>query len=846
MPQRRTAGDATMAVGYAAAYIGTAWLLASSAFPSGFTPWYPPAGLTLAYLLLARPGGAPVVVALGVRLLNTAVVFPDAWKDEPDAVVLRGLAITGCYAIAAAVLRKAALHDARLRELGWFVLVGVIGAPLVAALSVATVEVLMLDSSAADAFDAAFTFWVGDAVAVVAIVPAALLLAASLRGALPRAGLPRSRSGRLETAAQAAALILVPIVATTLSGNDGETAYLALTVIPAVWVASRRDLVLAASGLLVLTATLSTVAMLRLDDDVAVAELQAVLLATSLAGLYIAASNRTQDVALTALADSEARLRSVIDSAPDLVVRFDADGVVRFASDPPWLDDAGGTAAVVDDLRQRWGSAITSMGGDGAVRAIEWEHRADGGEVRTYGARLAPERRADGSLRGVVAVITDLTPQRRAEAQREEARRRDPLTGLTNRAALCDVLATLDPATVAQRLAIAVIDLDRFGTVNDALGHETGDEVLREAAERLLAASPDALVVARSGANEFTVALLVADDEPDLATLAQHLADAVATADRDRPSRHLTASAGAAMGGTNGTSALEILRDAETAMHAAKEAGRDRVTVFDADRRSHTAERRAAEQLLRRRLDERDILVHYHPVVDLRTGALQAVEALVRLCDERGEIMMPDRFIGVAEDTGLDVELGALVLEQVLAQLAAWPASTLVANVNVTARQLTRPGFAAEVVTACHAAGVAPERLCLELTETLVMTDPEAAISTLAELRVAGVSAVLDDFGTGYSSIAYLSRLPVTGLKIDKSFVDGLPGDEASRAVVGLVTGLGPALHLAVIAEGIERQDQAAALLRLGCSSGQGFLYGRPAGPEEIAQLLASRSVAAS
>ena len=671
MGQQRT--RAVLALAYAVAYVASAAALESSAFPSGFSPWYPPAGLTLAYLVLAGPSPATGLVALAVRYANTAIVFPDAWRDEPEAVLLRGLAITACYLAAAWLLRRVRMRAPGLRELGWFALVGVAGAPLAAAAAVAVVEVLVLDAAAADAFDAATTFWVGDAVAVVAIVPASLLIAASRHGWVSAPRLPSSGGGRLETFAQAAALVVIPVVAVAISRNEGDSAYLVLAVVPAVWVAVRRDLVLAVVGLLLLTGSLATSAALVLEDDVAVAELQAVLLAASLAGLYVAAANHSQDLALGDLLESEARYRSLVGSAPDLVVRLDTSGAVLFASEPAWLADAGGVDAVVGELRSRWGVVAGVLTGGAAVRALEWDQERDG-VVRSFGARVGPELRADGSARSVIAVITDLTPQRLVEAERVQ-------------------------------------------------------------------------------------------------------------------------------------------------------------------QQSRSVERQAAEDLLRRRLADGQVTIAYQPVVDLGTGALHAVEALARLRDADGTLVLPGRFVPVAEATGLDVELGTLVLDGVLQQLAAWGRPTLTAHVNVTARQLTRRGFARDVLDSCRRAGVAPEQLCLELTETMAMADPEAAIAALTDLRRGGVGAALDDFGTGYSSIAHLSRLPVTVLKIDRSFVMGLPDDVTSRAVIGLVVGLGASLGLEVVAEGVEREAEADALRDLGCRLAQGFLFAQP-GPAEVLERM--------
>lgn len=826
-------GAVLLTVGYAAAYVGSAWVLSSSVVTTGFSPWYPPAGLTLAYLTLGPRGPWAPLVAVGVRLLNTWVVFPEVWDDEPDGVVLRAVVITAAYAGAGMILRRARLELTGRRELVWFAVVAVAGAPGLAAVGVALVGVGLEGASAARAFDAAATFWVGDAVAVVAIVPPALVLSAARRGVLPPRRLPTSRASRDEAIAQAAVLIVVPVLAVALSRGLGESLYLGLALVPAVWVAVQRDLMRAVVGLFVLTGSLATAASLTMDHEGSLADLQAVLLAASLTGLYLAATNHSRDLTLAELTESEDRYRSVVASAPDLVLRLDADGGVRFASDPTWLAEAGGVDAVVADLRARWSTVVTTLLDGSGVRSLEWERRA-GDEVRAFAARLAPERRADGAVAGVVAVVTDLTPQRRVEREREEALRRDRLTGLANRAALVDHLRALDPATVEAHLAVLVVDLDRFESVNATLGHEVGDAVLRRVAGLLVAEVPDALVVARLAGNEFAVAVLADDESAAVRAGERILAQLRTELAVDGGTRPVTGSIGVAVGARTGGSALDVFADAEAAMQAAKENGRDRLTLFDVDRRSRASDRRAAEALLRRCLAERQVVVHYQPIVDLGTGARWAVEALARLRDDDGTLLMPDRFIDVAEHLGLDEALGSLVLDTALAELAAAADPRLEVHVNVTPRQLAAPGFAAAVLAACAAAGVAPERLCLELTETLVMADPEAAIATLARLQEGGVRAMLDDFGTGYSSIAHLGRLPLRGVKVDRSFVDRLPDDPAAQAVIRMIVELATSLDLAVVAEGVEVEAQARCLQELGCRMAQGYLVGRPGPLDEV------------
>ena len=821
---------------FVAAYVVLAKATDGLALENGFTPWYPPAGLTMAYLLLVGPKGFPV--ALVARWINTWVVFPDAWRDEPDGVNVRGIAIVGIYTLAAMILRRVGLRRARLRELGWFASVGVIAAPLLAAFAVAAVDLVLEGGDASRAFDSAWTFWVGDAVAVATIVPAVLLVTASLAGAVTPPRLPAEGVYRAEILLQSLALIVAPVLALAIAQQNESTGFLVLTIVPVVWVALRRDLVLAAVGLLVLNASLSIGAAAVLGASTELSELQAVMLAASLAGLYIAAVTHTQEMALADLIDSEERYRSLLSAAPDLVARFDRQGLCTSTSTPFWLAEGDRAAAVVASLQWSWPGAGQAVLADGEPRSIELEVPDEDGPLHLL-ARLVAEQLADGSRNGVVAVVSDLTPQRQALALLDHERRHDALTGLANRARFLHELEEM--VVTGAPVALAVVDVDGFVAINEMFGSDRGDTVLRDVGNRLRHVAGPGAALGRLGADQFALASTL--DEG----LAGGLGTELVRAMRIRvvegaQTVFLTGSVG--MATATGSDPRALLRDADTAMHAAKEGGRDRFVLFDAERRSASLDRRGTLSLLRGCLDRQELVVHYQPIVDLETGAAHGLEALVRLPAPDGEgLLFPASFLHLAEDTGLDVELGALVLDAALGQLHALNAlpevPNLVMSVNVTARQLALPGFVPHVQAACDRHGVDPSCLRLELTETLVMADPDAAIAALQELREMGVSAALDDFGVGYSSMVYLQRLPVDVLKIDRAFVSGLPEDTDDRAIVSLMVGLARALDLSVTAEGIETEGQRLALLELGCTVGQGYLFARP-GPVDPRSLARS------
>jgi diguanylate cyclase (GGDEF)-like protein len=829
--ERISASAALRPLAFIAVYVALAKATESLTLDSGFSPWYPPAGLVLAYLLVLGPRAAPTVLA--ARWINTLVVFPDAWRDEPDGVVVRGIAIVAIYTLAAWLLRRVGLHRARLRELGWFAAVGVIGAPLVASFAVALVDIVLEGGAAGDAFEAAWTFWVGDAVAVATIVPAVLLVVASLAGRVRAPRMPQSPTERLEAFLQSVALIVAPVLALSIADRNQSTGFLVFAIVPVIWVALRRDLVLAAVGLLVLNVALSIVAGITLGASADLSELQAVMLATALAGLYIAAVTHTQEMAVADLLDSEERYRSLLEAAPDLVARLDLDGTCTAASEPAWVAEVGGSDAVIEALKRTTLGAGRAVLLDANPRTVELDLPTPGGP-RHLLARLVAEHRADGSVGGAVAVVSDLTDHRRALDLLDHERRHDPLTGLANRARF---LAELDDLAVhGGRISLTILDLDGFLAVNELFGSERGDAVLREVADRLRRVVGSSAAIGRLGADQFAVACYT--DEVTSSVLGRDLVQAmrIRVAEGDQ-ALYLTGSAGMAV--ADDPDPPVLLRDADNALHAAKDGGRDQVVVVDEARRAATLDRQGSMAQLRRCLAAQDVVVHYQPIVDLSSGTVQGLEALVRLPAPDGVgLLYPASFLSLAEETGLDVELGALVLDRAVAQLSAVHEDPALAEVrmsiNVTARQLAQPGFVHLVLAACTRHHVEPAFIRLELTETLVMADPVAATTALRELRALGISAALDDFGVGYSSMVYLQRLPVDVLKIDRAFVSGLPGDADDRSIVSLMVGLADALGLDVTAEGIETEAQRVALLELGCRVGQGYLFARPAPIEDL------------
>ena len=462
---------------------------------------------------------------------------------------------------------------------------------------------------------------------------------------------------------------------------------------------------------------------------------------------------------------------------------------------------------------------------------------ADGG-VRHMEIHAWIFRGPTGEPLGSTGTLTDVTERRIAEAELERRATHDALTGLPNRTLLCTRIA--DAVDRSRRLpdnvALLFLDLDRFKLVNDSLGHDAGDEVLRAVADRLRRSVRPTDLVGRFGGDEFAV-LAEGLDRAGARTLAHRVRAAVGAplvvGDHELA---LTASVGVRAvrpGDSLDTDAEEaakiLLRDADSAMYEAKEAGRDRTEVFDTGTRARVVARLDIETLLRKALDHDGLLLHYQPQIDLRTGAVVGLEALLRWDHPVTGVLAPDEFIAVAEDSGLIVPIGRWVLEQVCVAIADRRARGVALPriaVNVSARQLAS-GLVADVAAVLQHTGAPPDGLCLELTESALLTDSELALASMSALTDLGVALSLDDFGTGFSSLSYLQRLPLRQIKIDRSFVARLDRPEG-RAIVTAIIGLADALGIATIAEGVERPSDAAMLDELGCRVAQGYWLGRP------------------
>jgi diguanylate cyclase (GGDEF)-like protein len=422
--------------------------------------------------------------------------------------------------------------------------------------------------------------------------------------------------------------------------------------------------------------------------------------------------------------------------------------------------------------------------------------------------------------------------------------RHDGLTGLPNRAALFayldDALANIEPAS---KVAVLFVDLDGLKTLNDTLGHDRADQMIRQIGQRLSAAVRTDELVGRFGGDEFVVIAQHVADDQEAAGLGFRLLDAISKPLLDIESTVVTASVGIAMVGASTTGAREAIRQADSAMYAAKRSGRGGCSFFEGSQRTRTGRR----QLLARELRDAEMRDEMHlvfqPVFELASSEIVSVEALLRWTSPKFGEVSPTEFIPIAEDTGTIVPLGAWVLREsceTLARIIEQTGRTIELAVNVSALQLARPGFAKTVHQTLAHAEFPAEQLTLEISEMALMQPNAATTASMRELESIGTRIVLDDFGTGYSSLSWLKHHAFHGIKVDGTFVSDLPGDGADRAIVAAVVGIAGALGCPVTAESVETKTQLDAVRALGCDRAQGFLLARPGSADDLAALLRS------
>jgi diguanylate cyclase (GGDEF)-like protein len=453
------------------------------------------------------------------------------------------------------------------------------------------------------------------------------------------------------------------------------------------------------------------------------------------------------------------------------------------------------------------------------------------------------------SLQAVASMLVQLQGRIDAEERTEYIALHDELTGLPNRRALLRELD--DRLTAHQETAILFFDLDRFKVMNDFLGHASGDRVLTTIADRLRTSIRSIDFAARLGGDEFVILVDEADSRMEVLATAYRILEIVGEPiDFAGQQVSHTASVGIAMSEPGTRKAMDLLGSADVALYAAKRQGRNQAVVFDEALDEAVTERSRTELTLREAIEGDGLRLHYQPEVDLRTGRLFAMEALVRWEHPTRGLLPASAFITVAEETGLVVELGRWVFAEACRQLSAWrrdyPDLPLVVRVNMSPAQFVISGLVEFVEECLRVHEIPGDRLCIEITEHAVLQEPEQTVRILREFQNLGVEVAIDDFGTGYASMTELKRLPANLLKLDMSFVQGITTDTMDRAIVEAIIQLGRALNLKIVAEGIESGPTIEKLLELGCHRGQGYLISVPLSAEDLIPVLNAGAIAPS
>jgi diguanylate cyclase (GGDEF)-like protein/PAS domain S-box-containing protein len=556
------------------------------------------------------------------------------------------------------------------------------------------------------------------------------------------------------------------------------------------------------------------------------------------------------------LSESEARFRALAETTSDLVCLHEPDGTYQYLSpslrkllgyEPAELVGVHPIERVHPDdhplVEQLFATAARS-----GAKSVEFTYRVRrrGGAFLWFESVVTPILGRDGEVVQLQSSSRDITERKRTEDELVRLAFHDELTGLPNRALLLDRIGQALAVTRRTRQSIAVlfIDLDSFKAVNDTIGHYAGDGTLVAVAERLTGMVRPGDTLARLGGDEFVMLCTGVDGVAGASIVASRVLHAL-----HQPftvyGRTIDLSASIGISVSSGVDdPARLVENADTAMHEAKRSGRNRYTVFDPEERSSTLNRLATEFALRRAVERGELRLHYQPEIDLTTREITGVEALVRWQREDGTLIPPGDFIPLAEETGLIVPVGKWVIEEACRQIQRWSAiggrlaSRLPVWVNLSARQLSESDLVSTIQSAIRDTQISPSSICLEITESALMEDAEAAAAQLDQLRHLGISLGVDDFGTGYSSLAYLNRFPLDVLKIDRSFVAGLGSDPESETIVAAIIDLAHALGLTVIAEGVETEQQLLVLRRLECDQAVGFYFSRPLQPERLTELL--------
>ncbi len=552
--------------------------------------------------------------------------------------------------------------------------------------------------------------------------------------------------------------------------------------------------------------------------------------------------------------ESGEALAQVIDTVPAFIMAADRDSRCLFVNESQALYAGGvpqdfvgaGVSKLVGPARSYKSNELDRQVFEYGTSVKSYEESIEGpdGQSRTFLTTKTPLRDANANVISVVTTSLDITSRKLAEERLTRMALHDALTDLPNRYLLDDLLQRLmqEEHRDTARFALLFLDLDRFKNVNDSFGHHAGDELLQQIAQRLLKACRSGDTVARLGGDEFAILQTAIESEKDTLALAQRVIEAISQPLlHDGVSLRVTGSIGITMFPMDGTEAETLQRNADLAMYRAKAEGKNTFRFFQPamNERVTTAIRMEAD--LRLALETNQFRLHYQPLLDLHVGRIIGFEALIRWERPGHGLVMPNSFLPVAEETGLVAEMGAWVLRTAVREAATWQCldgRPIRIAVNVSPVQFVRQDVTQLVRQAVRETGLEPNLLDLELTEGTLLDDSPGTVEALRALSAFGMKFSIDDFGTGYASMNYIKRVPMSRLKIDRSFVQDFPASREDAAVVGSLVALGHALDVPILAEGVETVTQLDALRAAGCDEVQGFLIGRPVEAEAVPDLI--------
>jgi diguanylate cyclase (GGDEF)-like protein/PAS domain S-box-containing protein len=564
-----------------------------------------------------------------------------------------------------------------------------------------------------------------------------------------------------------------------------------------------------------------------------------------------------------ALRESEAQLRLAMDAAQAGMWYWEADTdrfnyseglgtLFGFAPDSPVVDYRELQKRLHAEDRELFAATLRHAIRNGSDFQFDYRVVWPDGSIHWIANRGQVHRGASGRAQRVIGVAMDLTDRKLAEQRIAHMAHHDALTGLPNRVLLRDRIqqAIAQAHRASSQLAVLFIDLDRFKTINDSLGHQLGDRLLQSVASRILVCVREGDTVARVGGDEFVIVIPGVDHANDASSVAAKILEVLSSAFHLHGNDlHVAASIGISLYPSDGADAETLMRNADTAMYHAKDMGRANFQFFTQHMNAAAQQRLTLENALRRAVEQREFQLEYQPLFDLRDRRITGFEALLRWHPPGRDPVPPADFIGAAEDSGLIVPIGEWVLKEALRQGHAWQAMghPLMVAINVSAKQLARTSFVERLRSLIRETGIDPKLVELEVTESVIIEGAGEARAALDHIAALGVGLAIDDFGTGYSGLAYLKRLPIDTLKIDQSFVRDLTLDPDDAAIVTAIVAMARSLGVDVVAEGVETEEQVAELKRLGCYRAQGYLLARPmSGPAATKLLQRSKASAAA